>query len=144
MTLYALPQPFEELDHTADTGVLVQGDSAEEALARLVLAFTQLVTGGGQGLRATTTEAIEVTADGRVDVAIDVLRELLFRFDCEGEVVVSCRVLRFDEQGAQLEVGFAGLDERAHAQGTELKAVTLHDARFEHDGNWVAQIIFDV
>ena len=43
---YALPQPFEDLGHTADVGVRVRGASAEEALARLALAFGSLVTAG--------------------------------------------------------------------------------------------------
>src|SRR6185369_166244 len=41
----ALPQPFEDLGHVADVGVAVAGRTAEEALARLVLAYAALLTG---------------------------------------------------------------------------------------------------
>ena len=143
MAIYTLPQPYEELDHTADVGILVRGDSAEQTLARLVLGFSQLATEGGQ-LVIEKTARIEVAADGCMDIAIDVLRELLFRFDCDEEVPVCCEIVHFDERSALLEVGFARLDERACEQGTELKAVTLHEARFERDGDWIAQVIFDV
>ena len=43
---YALPQPYRDLDHTADAGVEVEGASADEALARLVLAEAALLAGG--------------------------------------------------------------------------------------------------
>jgi hypothetical protein len=39
---YTLPQPYQQLDHTADVGVVVHGDSPLEALARLVLAYASL------------------------------------------------------------------------------------------------------
>ncbi len=33
----------------------------------------------------------------------------------------------------------------AHPDGVELKAVTLHEARFEQEGDrWRAQVLFDV
>ncbi|MBK7580073.1 MAG: archease [Myxococcales bacterium] len=80
---YQRPQPYEELDHTADAGVVVTGRSKEETLARLILAFTDLVTGGGP-VEATSSRTVRVQADSLVDSAIDVLRMVLFVFDTEG------------------------------------------------------------
>jgi len=141
---YELPQPFEELDHTADVGVVVRGDSAAEALARLVLAMSQLLAGGGD-VAVAHSARIEVDGADAVSVAVDVLRELLFRFDCDHQIVSRCRVARFDGTGASLDVMLGPWDERAHEEGTELKAVTLHAARFEREGQgWVGQIVFDV
>jgi SHS2 domain-containing protein len=39
----ALPQPWEEVPHTADLGIAARGATPEEALARLVLALGALL-----------------------------------------------------------------------------------------------------
>jgi SHS2 domain-containing protein len=141
-----LPQPFEELDHTADLGVVVRGASEQETMARLVLAMSQLLTGGGSVELRADSEDVSVEPGDRVSMALDLLRELLFRFDCDHEVAAACEVLRFvPDEGARLRVWLAPWDEAAHEEGTELKAVTLHEARFEpSDDAWMAQVVFDV
>jgi SHS2 domain-containing protein len=140
-----LPEPYQELDHTADVGVVVRGQSAEQTLCRLVLALSALLAGGG-AVREERELVVEVAAAERAEMAIDVLRELLYRFDSERFLPSSCETLWFDpERGAQLLVGLGAYDPEAHAEGIELKAVTWHAARFEQEGGeWVAQIVFDI
>jgi SHS2 domain-containing protein len=142
---YTLPQPYEELDHTADLGVVVRGHTADEALARLVLALSQLLT-GGRAVVAERALSIGVEAGNRAAMAVDVLRELLYRFDTEGAVPASCEVRRFDEaSGTEAIVEVGNYDPQAYAEGTDLKAVTLHAAHFEPDEQgWLAQVVFDV
>jgi SHS2 domain-containing protein len=145
MHRYTRPAPWEELDHTADAGVIVHGDSPEQALARLVLAFAELVSGGGE-VREERELSLEVEAGDRAAMAVDVLRELLYRFDAEGAIPASCEIRDFDPaRGARLGVGVGPYDPALHAEGIELKAVTLHEARFEREGEgWTAQIVFDI
>jgi SHS2 domain-containing protein len=142
---YTRPQPFEELDHTADAGVIVRGANAEEALARLVLAFAELVTGGEP---ADTAGQIRFSTEpgDRAVMAVDVLRELLYRFESEGVVPLGVQVERFDpETGAEVSVETGRYDPERHAEGLVLKAVTLHQARFEPSADgWTASIVFDV
>ena len=141
---YTLPQPYRELDHTADVGVEVEGASAEEAVARLVLAMSALLTGGGPTeVRRELT--VEVGPGPALDRAVDLLRELLYHFDTEQEIAASCEVTRWSDEGAAIAVGFAPWDPDAHEEGTELKAVTLHEACFEPSaGGFVARIVFNV
>jgi len=145
MSTYTLPQPFDELDHTADAGVVVHGATEVEALGRLVLAMSQLLAGGGP---VVATHRLEVSAGpgDRVSMATDVLRELLYWFDCQRQLAASCRVLQLSqEEGAVVEVGLGDYHPATHREGLVLKAVTLHAARFEpEDGGWVAQVVFDV
>ncbi len=88
-----LPQPFEELDHTADAGVVVRGADAEQVLARLVLALSSLLTAGG-AVKPDGMLRVRVEPGDRAAMAVDVLRELLYRFEVEGMVPESCAVLR--------------------------------------------------
>ncbi|MEZ4221702.1 MAG: archease [Polyangiaceae bacterium] len=139
------PQPYAEIDHTADAGVLVEGRTTRETLARLVLALGQLLA--GEGAVDHERDVVVEVAAGPLDlVAVDVLRELLFRFDRDGVIPESCEVLRLSPtDGAQLHVGVGSFDPQRHGEGLEIKAVTLHDARFEPmDGGYQAQVIFDL
>ncbi|MBK7579658.1 MAG: archease [Myxococcales bacterium] len=142
---YQRPQPYEELDHTGDAGVVVYGSSKEETLARLILAFADLVTGGAQ-VQATSSRTVRVQCNNLVDSAIDVLRELLYAFDTEASVPESCEVLQLSaDTGAEVLVTTGTYDPELHGEGLCLKAVTLHAARFEpHDSGYVASVVFDV
>jgi len=141
----ALPQPFEDLGHVADVGVRVHGATAEEALARLVLAFAALAAGGG----AVAPERDErLVVEGGPDLAgtaIALLRELLFRLAADALLPAACDVRAVSAEGADATVTFGRRDPERHAEGADLKAVTRHAARLEPaDGGWVAQAVFDV
>jgi protein archease len=142
---HALPQPFEDLGHVADVGVAVAGRSAEEALARLVLAYAALLT-GGEGVEVCGDERVAVAGEGRAGVAVALLRELLFRFATARTVPGECEVVRFDEQGCEVVVGLGPYDAERHAEGLDLKAVTWHAAKLEEEegGGWRGQIVFDI
>jgi protein archease len=135
------PQPYEELDHTADLGVIVRGATADETLERLVCVFGQLLV-DRVDIEPSTTKQLSVSgAPDRAVVAVDVLRELLFQFATTKAAPASCRVLHFDGHSAEVEVGFAQPVEGAG----EMKAVTYHEAAFERAGDeWVARVIFDI
>jgi SHS2 domain-containing protein len=142
---WALPQPFEDLGHTADLGVRVRGATAEEALARLVLALAQVLSGGGP-VEAEREERIAVAGGpGLALAAVALLRELLYRFATERLVPAACEPVRLGPDGAEAIVAFGRHDPARHAEGADVKAVTLHAARFERQGEgWTAQVLLDV
>ncbi len=141
---YALPQPFEEVPHTADLGLRVEGQTPEEALARLCLGLSALLAGGGE---VTVEREAEMEIPAGADpsqTAVAVLRELLFRFAAERVIAGAVEVLRLDDRGAALRVGFARYDPTRH-QGTDVKAVTYHLARFGREGDrFQAQVVLDI
>jgi SHS2 domain-containing protein len=141
---YSLPQPFRDLEHTADVGVAVEGASPEEALARLVLAFASLLT-GGEPVELLREERVAAAGGDRAAVAVALLRELLFRFATERLLPGACEVVRLDPGAAEVAVVFGRHDPERHSEGLDLKAVTWHAARFEEaDGVWRAQVVFDI
>ncbi len=141
----ALPQPFQDLEHTADVGVAVEGASPEETLARLVLAEAALLSGGGR-VEVAREERLAVEGTGHLELAVALLRELLFRFATERVIAGECEVLSLDPAArAEIAVGLGGFDPALHAEGLDLKAVTWHAARFEEaGGHWRAQVVFDI
>ncbi len=143
---YALPQPYRDLDHTADAGVEVEGTSASEALARLVLAQSALLA-GGERVDVEREERVVVGAQAALDgVAVAILRELLFRFSTERVIAGWCEVIALAPGSpAEMTIGFGRYDPELHAEGVDLKAVTWHDVRFEEvGGDWRARVIFDI
>jgi SHS2 domain-containing protein len=141
----ALPQPYEDLDHTADVGVRVRGATAEEALARLALALGTLLT-GGEAAPAVREERLAVAGGpGLAGAAVALLRELLFRFATERLVPSEIEVHRADDAGAEATVAFGRWDPVRHGEGVDVKAVTWHAARLEREGDgWVAQAVLDI
>ena len=140
-----LPQPYEDLGHTADVGVRVRGASAEEALARLALAFGTLVTGGDAPPPEREERVVAGGGGTLAGAAVSFLRELLYRFATDRLVPVGAEVHRVHADGAEATVAFARYDAERHAEGADVKAVTWHAARLEPEGEgWVAQLVFDI
>jgi len=142
---YAYPAPYEELDHTADLGVVVRGDSVEAVAARLVLAFSHLLSGGAPVAEVERRTIVAAAGDSAAMI-VDVLSELLYLFERERLLPSSVEIAQFEAKTeARLEVGFGRYDAALHAEGVVLKAVTLHEARVERDnGGFRGQIVFDV
>jgi SHS2 domain-containing protein len=142
---YSLPQPYQDLSHTADLGVVVEGASAEEALSRLVLALGAVLAGSG-ALEAVREETFAVPVRGDLARgAVDLLRELLYRFATERIIPCTCEVLRLDGEAVEASIGFGRWDPVRHADGADVKAVTFHAARLEQvGGRWRGQVLFDV
>lgn len=142
---YRLPQPYEDLAHTADVGVRVRGASAEEALARLALALGALLAGGGEAPPEREERLAVAGGPGLAGTAVGLLRELLFRFATERLIPCEVEVHRAGEDGSEATVAFARYDPVRHGEGADVKAVTWHAARLEPEGaGWVAQAVFDV
>jgi SHS2 domain-containing protein len=141
----SLPQPWEELSHTADVGIAARGATPEEALARLVLALGALVAGGGPVPEGSEAEFTVSGGPDLAGTAVAVMREVLFRLATRGEIPCACEVLWLRPGEARLRVASAVRDPVLHAEGADVKAVTWHQARFEPEGEgWRAQVILDV
>lgn len=140
----SLPQPFEDIGHTADLGIRVRGATAEEALARLALALGAVLGGDGP-FTAEREERLLVDGGGdATSAAVAFLRELLWRFASERLFPCACEVTRVDGVRAEGTVALSRWDPERSA-GADVKAVTWHAARLEPQGDgWVGQVVLDV
>ncbi len=143
--MLTLPQPYEDLNHVADVGVRVRGRSAEEALARLALALGALLSGGAPLVPGEEERLAVSGGPGLAGTAVALLRELLYRFATDRVMPAAVEVVRVDEAAAEVRVRWAPWDPERHAEGMDVKAVTWHLARLEHeDGEWIGQAVFDI
>jgi SHS2 domain-containing protein len=145
---YALPQPYEEISHTADMGLAASGATPEEALARLVLGLGAMLSGGAAAAPPPAGEAVRIEASAGADLAqtaVALLRELLFRFATRRDVPVAVEVVALAPGRAAADVTFGRWDPERNAEGADVKAVTYHQARLAPaDGGWRAEVLLDV
>ncbi len=142
--MLALPQPYEDFAHTADLGLRARGATPEEALGRLALALSSVLTGGAPAGAGREERLTTVGGPDLAGSAVGLLRELLFRAATAREVAAAIDVERVDARGATALVAFAPYDPE-RGEGTDVKAVTWHAARLEREGaGWMAQVVLDV
>ncbi len=141
---WTVPQPFETVEHTADTGVLVRGATREETLARLILGHAQLLS-AGEAPPASETFTFELAVDDLPLVGVDALRAMNRLFCTRRLIAREVLRVRWCDRRAEVEVVVGPYDPRAHNEGLEIKAVTFHDPVFEPEGDeFVARVILDV
>jgi SHS2 domain-containing protein len=142
---WSWPQPFETVDHTSDMGVRVRGASAEETLARLVLGFAELLTGGPAPV-ATESVHLEIPAsEDPALIAVDALREMHALFCRRRLIALEVADVTWSGESVHLRVVVGPYDPDLHAEGSDIKAVTYHAARFEPNGDeLMAQVLLDV
>ncbi len=135
---------YEEIEHTADVGIVVRADGAAALFEKAALAlYALMVDIGGVELRG---DRIAVARGGsRAELLQAWLSEVLVLFSSEafvaGEVVVEelhAGVVRGRLRGEPF-------DPARHEFRGEIKAVTFHDLTVKEDRDgWCARVIFDV
>jgi SHS2 domain-containing protein len=135
---------FEELEHTADTGLRVRGRTFAELCENAALGTYALIGEAAFAKHEVASRAVEVPCESFEDGLYEWLRAILVAFALDGffavgaRVVVAERRLRGTLEGGRFDPG-------RHVFFTELKAVTRHAlaVREMRDG-FEAEVIFDV
>lgn len=125
--------------HTADTRIEAWAPTREvchaEAVAGLVASFVDTT-----GARPVRTATVDLTADSDADTLVEVLDEVIYLLDTQGEVPIDTEIGPGPTMRLRL-TPLAGV----RATGAAPKAVTLHDLRFERtDGGWFCAVTIDV
>lgn len=137
-------QRFEELEHTADTGLRVRGRTFVELCENAALGTYALIGEATFPAAELASRTIDVACATPEEGLFEWLRAILVAFAVDGFFAVAVRVtvaegrLRGTLDGGRFDV-------RRHVFFTELKAVTRHElaVRETRDG-FEAQVIFDV
>jgi SHS2 domain-containing protein len=123
--------------HTGEAQLRVTAGSEEEVFLDAIDAFARFVERGRGGEAAT--HVVEVEAEDRGALLVQLIDELVYLADTEGFVADRARVAL---EGDRLH---AELDGRATDVAPLVKAATYHDLRFERHGEeWDARIVLDV
>jgi SHS2 domain-containing protein len=135
---------YQAFDHTADLGLAITGASEEELFANAANAVFDIITDLDR-VESREVRRIEVEGDGREDLLINFLREILYLYNGEHWLLKKLHIVRISEKGLEAEARGEPLDGRRHEIFKEIKAVTYHQAQVRQSpAGWTARVIFDV
>ena len=135
---------YRLIDHTADVGLdIVADDPAAlfETAARAL--YDQLavpMTPSGDHRRT-----LDVTGEDWTDLMVNWMRELLYLFNGEQQILCSVSIEAIDHGRVRAVLGCEPFAPDLHDVRNEIKAVTYHQAEAGPlEGKWRARIICDV
>jgi SHS2 domain-containing protein len=135
---------FEILDHTADIGVIVYGESLKALFENAGEVFFHLIT-DLRKVRRRIERRIDIGGESLDRLMVDWLSELLYLHDVENLLFKGFKVESVGEGGLKAVVKGETFQEGLHMIKTEVKAVTYHQIEVrKKNGGWRAQIIFDL
>jgi protein archease len=131
------------LEHTADIRMEVQGSSLGKLFLNAARGFTSLLATGLGGLPDTELE-LNLKADNVEELLVEWLRELLFRHETRGFILISAEIedVSHTSLRANLSGRTRGPDEEPEI---EIKAVTYHGLSVQkNDAGYAVTIVFDI
>lgn len=136
---------FEEIDHTADLGLDLEGPTPEAILEAAQRGLIQLLLGGTSDLAADEIRTVAISAPDRPELLKRWCERIYGLLESEGFVTLASEIGSSDARACEaIFHGTVPPPDRVASAG-ELKAVTYHQLAFEpvEDG-WRARVIFDV
>jgi SHS2 domain-containing protein len=135
---------FELLEHTADIGIRARGRSPSEAFEQATQGFFHLMYDPEQ-VQPTIERNLEVRAEGYEYVLHDFLNELVYLFDAEKLAFSQIEILELSPEQLRATLRGERFDPSRHDGRVYVKAVTLHQLKFEAQaGEWIAVIYLDI
>ena len=132
------------MDHTADFGLEIFGTDPASLFQQAAMAMTDLIVDAA-GLSGLQEKTITVQGDDWDDLLVNWLRELLYCWNGEGELVAKATVVAIEPTRITARVSFDPYEPQRHEIRNEIKAVTYHQAMAgPHGDGWMARIIVDI
>ena len=135
-------QNIEEIDHTADIGIVAYGVELKEAFVNAAYAMFTLIA-DLEGVKQTVCHEIEVQAEDQESLLVRWLNELLYLFDVERIIFSGFEVTDFSDTHLKARGYGEPLDRTRHSLKAGVKAATYHMLEIERDDGYKAQVIFD-
>jgi SHS2 domain-containing protein len=137
-------QAFEIFDHTADVGIRAFGQTQQEVFENAALGMFSLIT-DVEKVEARKTVTISVEGEDREDLLVSWLNELLYRFEVEYLIFNRFKITDWDREHYLKALAYGEeLDLGKHSLKIQIKAVTYHMLKIEHNQIWQAQVVFDI
>ncbi len=135
---------YEVIDHTADLGIRVTGESLERVFESAGLAVFDLLA-DFKSIRPDTRMSFSLTAENTEGLFVQWLRELLYLFFGRKRLFCAFEITRLSQTDMTVTAWGERFDPKRHTMLTEIKAVTYHELSVSRtESGWAAQVIFDV
>ncbi|MFZ0450222.1 MAG: archease [Desulfatiglandaceae bacterium] len=136
---------FSIIDHTADLGLKVRGETLEKLFENAAGCMIRLAVKIPNS-RPTETLEVHVSGSDLEDLLVRWLGEILYYFEGEKKIATKTRITSISPQHLDATLQIIRYDPALHELLSEIKAVTYHQIRVsqKEDRVWKARVIFDL
>ena len=139
-----MKKKYEFINHTADVGIKVWGESLESLFENAAYSMFDILTELDK-VKVKESLGVEIEGKRTDELLADWLRNLLYKFNGEGYLLREFNIEEISKKGLKAKVRGEKLNLSRHTLKTEIKAVTYHGLEVKKTGQgWEAQVIFDV
>lgn len=140
----APPDWLEQIDHTADVGIVVRAENLEDLFARAGWGMFSVITDMGD-VRLPKEVGVRIEAEDKEELLLRWLSELNFLHITRHELYARFEIKSLSERELRASAFGEGVDLERHTIYTEIKAVTFHGLSIKQmEAGWEARVIFDM
>ena len=138
------PQLYRIIEHTADTGFEVRGETREQVFETAALAFFHIMWRLGQPQKSQP-EIINITGIDSKELLVNFLEEFLYLYDAKGLVCTHVKVEKMTDTKLRAQAWLQQFNDDRDQELLGVKAVTYHQLNIgEKDHIWAAQVFLDI
>ena len=141
----AANQPdFSFIDHTADLGIIVRGNSLEDLFEAAAKSMIRIMV---KSEFSETVQNSRLCVDGEDldDLMVRWLGEILYLFEGENKLITDVLIDSISPSHLEATLDMVPFNPNIHEILCEIKAVTYHQIQVvKKDRRWEARIIFDL
>lgn len=135
---------YQHIDHTADVGIKIFGETLKELFENAALGLFDIIA-DLEKVATVVERQIEIEASDRDALLVNWLSELNFLFFTKREIYKEFVIEELHDFKLTAKVRGERIDYGRHEIFTEVKAVTYHHLYIkETPTGWEAQVIFDL
>ena len=138
-------KPYEYIEHTADMGLLIRGKNLSDLLKNAAQGLFETIA-VVDTVDETDSVEIHLTAESVEDLLVGWLDELIFQHETKEIFFKRADIKDCSETEVSATVYGEPTNFDKHEVYIEIKSVTYHQLQVvrKRDGNWFAQVIFDL
>ena len=138
-------KPFEYIEHTADAGLFVRGESLHSLFTNAAQGLFEMIA-VVDSIDDTTAINVKIESESVEMLLVAWLDELIFKHETEEMFFKRVEITSISATELTAKVYGEPTDFNKHIVYTEIKAVTYHQLYViqNSDGDWEAQVIFDL
>ncbi len=135
---------FRFIDHTADIGVVIFGESLPELFQHAAQSFFSVLT-EVKNIHEGESRTFSLDAPGLEELLVSWLNEFLYLFETQGLLFSRFEIKKLSSEHLEATAWGEKYTAKKHPIKRIIKAVTFHQLTIQKQkGMWKTQIIFDL
>lgn len=137
-------EKYKVIEHTADSGIKVFGESIEGLFENAAYGMFDIITDIEDVDSGEVKQDVNLSSEDLNELMVEWLSELLFKFDADKILFSEFNVINIDTYSLNAKIKGETYKENKHDLKREIKAVTYHTMSIKRENNkWAVQVIFD-